>query len=308
MNGWQKQARATTVKPAGVAVGIYALMAAGNSASAQIVANPDGSFSALTIESAHTAMVWQLLVGGFVVVAFLAAVILWISTALRRARHANIRRAAFVSGALNNLANGIVMLDAQKRVVFCNDCYLKMYGLDRFDLFPGMTGRDLLQLRKERGFIEPTIEEYARAAEQSEGYVCDLKDGRSILIKHRNLANGGLVSTHEDCTEQRKLANELADSRNFLESVIDNIPVCVAAKSIDDGRYILANRAFEQFAGVSRDQIIGSTAHTIYGIEAAKAVDESDREALESPVGPVRNELTIDHHGGYPRDRAQREK
>jgi len=30
--------------------------------------------------------------------------------------------------------------------------------------------------------------------------------------------------------------------------VLDNVPVCVAAKSIEDGRYIFANRAFERFS------------------------------------------------------------
>jgi diguanylate cyclase (GGDEF)-like protein/PAS domain S-box-containing protein len=267
------------------------------SATAQIVANPDGTFSALSMEGMQTAMIWQLLIGGFVVVAFLASVILWISTALRRARHVNIRRAAFVASALNNLTNGIVMIDARKRVVFCNDRYLEIYRLDRFDIFPGMTGRDLLDLRKQRGTLDASIEDYYRNVERPDGYVCDLSDGRSILIKHRKLANGGLVSTHEECTEQRKLSKELAKNRNFLESVIDNIPVCVAAKSIDDGRYILANRAFEQFAGISRDQIIGKTATSVYLPEAAQAVADADQAAVASPTGQTRTELLIEHGG-----------
>lgn len=245
----------------------------------------------------QTAMIWQLLIGGFVVVAFLASIILWISTALRRARHVNIRRAAFVSSALNNLTQGIVMVDAHKRIVFCNDRYLEIYGLDRFDLFPGMRGPDLVELRRQRGSIELSLDDYYRHVEHPDGYVCDLRDGRSILIKHRKLANGGLVSTHEDCTDQRKLAKELAKNRNFLESVIDNIPVCVAAKSIDDGRYIVANRAFEQFAGVSRDQIIGNTATSVYLPEAAQAVADADRAAVESPTGQTRTELLIEHGG-----------
>ncbi len=297
MTGWQKQARATSASPAGIAVCLCASTLACGSATAQIVANPDGTFSALSTDSMQTAMIWQLLIGGFVVVAFLAAVILWISTALRRARHANIRRAAFVSGALNNLANGIVMLDAHRRVVFCNDGYLNMYRLDRFDLFPGMTGHDLLDLRKKRGTFDAPIDDYYRNAELPDGYVCELSDDRSILVKHRKLANGGRISTHEDCTEQRNLAKELAKNKNFLESVIDNIPVCVAAKSIEDGRYILANRAFEQFAGISRDQIIGNTAHKVYVPEAAQAVVEADRAAVESPTGQTRTELLIEHGG-----------
>jgi PAS domain-containing protein len=60
-------------------------------------------------------------------------------SALRRARHANIRRAAFVSGALNSLTIGIVMIDARKRIVFCNDRYLQIYGFSRADIGAGMT-------------------------------------------------------------------------------------------------------------------------------------------------------------------------
>jgi diguanylate cyclase (GGDEF)-like protein/PAS domain S-box-containing protein len=298
MTGWQKQAPMTTASPAGIAVCLYATTFACGSASAQIVANSDGSFSALSTDNMQTAMIWQMAIGGFVIVAFLAAIILWISTALRRARHANIRRAAFVSSALNNLTNGIVMLDARARVVFCNDRYLEIYGLDRFDLFPGMTGADLLNLRKERGTFDGTLDDYYRNVELPDGYVSELRDGRSILTRHRKLSNGGLVSTHEDCTEQRKLAKELAKNKNFLESVIDNIPVCVAAKSIEDGRYILANRAFEQFAGVSRSQIIGNTAASVYSPEAAQAVAEADQAAVDSATGQTRTELLIEHGGG----------
>ncbi|MCF2522107.1 EAL domain-containing protein [Bradyrhizobium sp. G127] len=298
MTGWQKQAHTTTVSLGRIAGSFCVSAMACGSASAQIIANPDGTFSALSSDSAHTALMWQVAIGGFVVIAFLAAMVLWISTALRRARHANIRRAAFVSSALNNLANGIVMVDARKRMVFCNDRYLEMYGLDRFDLFPGMTGRDLLELRKQRGTISGEIDDYFCNVQHPDGYVCELKDGRSILIKHRKLANGGIVSTHEDCTEQRSLSKELAKNKNFLESVIDNIPVCVAAKSIEDGKYILANRAFEQFAGISRDQIIGKTAHSVYSPEAAQAVVDMDRDAVVSPTGQTRTELLIDHRGG----------
>ncbi len=139
MTGWQKQARATTASPVWVAVCLCAILAPG-SAAAQIVANPDGSFSATALEISNTALVWQVAMGGLVVAAFLAAIILWVSSALRRARHSNIRRAAFVSSALNSLTTGIVMVDARKRIVFCNDRYLEMYGFSRSDLVPGMTG------------------------------------------------------------------------------------------------------------------------------------------------------------------------
>src|SRR5437764_395594 len=82
----------------------------------------------------------------------------------------------------------------------------------------------------------------------------------------------GSVATHLDCTEQRKLSRKLSSTTQFLESVLDNVPVCVAAKNIEDGRYIFANRAFERFSRFSRDHIIGKTAEEIFSPATAAAI------------------------------------
>lgn len=297
MSGWQKQARATTASRAWLAACLCVSTLVSGAAAAQIVANPDGTFSAVALDAPYTALVWQLVIGGIVIVAFLTAIILWVSAALRRARHANIRRGAFVSSALNSLTTGIVMVDARKRVVFCNDHYLQLYGFKRGDIPQGITGRELSELRASRGMLCGDIEEYYRNVKSADGFICELADGRSILIKHRELANGGIISTHEDCTDRRRMQKKLATTSHFLESVIDNIPVCVAVKNIEDGRYILANRAFEQFSGISRDKIIGHTAEKVYIPEVAQAVMRADQEAIVSPTSQTRTELLIELHG-----------
>ncbi len=99
--------------------------------------------------------------------------------------------------------------------------------------------------------------------------ITELPGGRSVLVKYFPLPNGGSVATHLDCTEQRKLSRKLASTTQFLESVLDNVPVCVAAKNIEDGRYIFANRAFERFSRFSRDHIVGKRADEIFRPETA---------------------------------------
>src|SRR6476620_1589402 len=84
-------------------------------------------------------VVWEILIAGIAVSSFLAAVALWIHSALRRFKRAQLRRNAFVSSALNNLSHGVVMTDSQKRIVFCNDRYLEIYGLARSDISRDMT-------------------------------------------------------------------------------------------------------------------------------------------------------------------------
>src|SRR3954451_20671317 len=98
--------------------------------------------------------IWEFLIGGIRVVSFLAAVALWVMSALRKVRRSQLRRNAFISSALNNLSQGVVMTDAQARVVFCNDRYLEIYGISRADIRKDMTGPDLLASRRKLGVLD----------------------------------------------------------------------------------------------------------------------------------------------------------
>src|SRR4029078_11174726 len=104
----------------------------------------------------------------------------------------------------------------------------------------------------------------------------------------------GAVATHEDCTEQRTLSRQLASTKQFLESMLDNVPVCVAAKSIETGRYIFANRAFERFSRFSRDHIIGKRADEILRLETTASVEAADQAALTSSSGEFRSEFAVE--------------
>ncbi|MCP3418472.1 MULTISPECIES: sensor domain-containing protein [Bradyrhizobium] len=239
-------------------------------------------------------LVWELLIGSVVVASFFGAVGLWILSALRKAKRAQLRRNAFVSSALNHLNQGVVMTDAQERIVFCNDRYLDIYGLSRADIRRNMTGVELLELRRDRGVLDLSAEDFFVRAAAPDGLVTELPGGRSVLVKYFPLPNGGSVATHLDCTDQRKLSRKLASTTQFLESVLDNVPVCVAAKNIEDGRYIFANRAFERFSRFSRDHIVGKRADEIFRPETAASIDTADRAALNAAEGYHRSEFFVE--------------
>ena len=239
-------------------------------------------------------VVWEILIGGFAVVSFLAALVLWVMSAVRKAKRAQLRRNANVSSVLNHLSQGVLMVDSKRRVVFCNDRYLAIYGLTRADVPPGMSGPELLELRRQRGTLALSNDQFYAFAGTDDGTITELPNGRSILVRHRQLPNGGHVATHDDCTEQRNLSKQLATTKQFLESVIDNIPVCVAAKNIEDGRYILANRAFERFSHFSRDYIIGKRADEIFKPATAATIAAADRMAIKSSEGQFRNEIEVE--------------
>ena len=242
-------------------------------------------------------VIWEALIAGVVICSFLAAIALWIHSSLRRARRLQLRRNAFVSSAMNNLNQGVVMTDAQRRVIFCNDRYLEIYGLMRSDLRVDMTGYELLALRRKRGVLGVSDDDFYEKAASPNGLITELPDGRAILVKYFVLPNGGSVATHLDVSEQRRLSRQLASTKQFLETVLDNVPACVAAKNIEDGRYIFANTAYERFWGFSRDQVVGKNARELFAPVSVASIEATDAAALDSPDGQFRNEFEVDRSG-----------
>ena len=242
-------------------------------------------------------VIWEALIAGVVICSFLAAIALWIHSSLRRARRLQLRRNAFVSSAMNNLNQGVVMTDAQRRVIFCNDRYLEIYGLMRSDLRVDMDGYELLALRRKRGVLGVSDDDFYEKAASTNGLITELPDGRAILVKYFVLPNGGSVATHLDVSEQRRLSRQLASTKQFLETVLDNVPACVAAKNIEDGRYIFANTAYERFWGFSRDHVVGKNACELFAPASAASIEATDAAALDSPDGQFRNEFEVDRSG-----------
>src|SRR3569832_615752 len=145
-----------------------------------------------------------------------------------------------------------------------------------------MSGRELLDLRLQRGVLDVSVDEFYAQAAKPAGLITELPNGQSIHVKHFPLSNGGSITTHEDCSEQRELSRQLASTKQFLESVLENIPVCVAAKNIEDGRYIFANHAFERFSRFKRDFIVGKRAAEIFTPDSAASIEAADRAALKA--------------------------
>jgi diguanylate cyclase (GGDEF)-like protein len=117
---------------------------------------------------------------------------------------------------LNNLSQGVLMFDAEARLVFCNPRYIEMYTIPSEAARPGCTLRDLLELRIAAGTFPGDPAEYVDelrnriAAGGTVNDIVKLGDGRVISILSKRLAGGGWVATHEDITERRRAEERIA--------------------------------------------------------------------------------------------------
>jgi diguanylate cyclase (GGDEF)-like protein/PAS domain S-box-containing protein len=102
--------------------------------------------------------------------------------------------------------------------------------------------------------------------------------GRSLTYRGRPASLVAAV----DITERKRAEDEVRSTREFLGAVIENVPVSITVKNVDDLRYVLVNRAAEEYLGLSREDIVGKTAHDIFPRSTAEAVVARDRDQLKT--------------------------
>jgi diguanylate cyclase (GGDEF)-like protein/PAS domain S-box-containing protein len=194
---------------------------------------------------------------------------------------------AQLDAALNNMRQGICMYDAQARLVLCNDLYRQMYGLSAESTRPGTPYREVLQDQIDADnfhhdpdcYVESILDSVNKG--EATEYFATLRSNRHIIrIVTQPLANGGWVATHEDVTAQRCAEQELAATRNFLDTVIEHVPATILVKDARDFRYVLLNQAGVDFFGLPREKIIGKAAHEFFPKEAAESILARDKELL----------------------------
>ncbi|HEY1584653.1 MAG TPA: EAL domain-containing protein, partial [Polyangia bacterium] len=203
----------------------------------------------------------------------------------RAAEEQRLQNARF-DAALNNLPQGVTTYDAEGRFVVSNRHYIDMY-----DVPPEMArlGTPLEKLLGHRLALEgvsddPAERVRALLAKLAAGApivtLSRLLDGRTISITNLPVAGGGFVATHEDITARQQAERELAGTKNFLDMIIESVPMPLVVKDPQTQQFTYVNQAYEEFIGRPRADLIGKTVHDIYPREYAQYVVERDNEAV----------------------------
>jgi diguanylate cyclase (GGDEF)-like protein len=120
-----------------------------------------------------------------------------------------------LEAALDNMSQGLLMFDAQARLVICNRRYMEMYSLDPGAVKPGCHLRELLELRAAQGTFSGDPDRYVAAllqrlsAQSPETLLVELADGRTMAVLNHPTPDGGWVATHEDITERRRAEKQI---------------------------------------------------------------------------------------------------
>ncbi|MET3583374.1 diguanylate cyclase (GGDEF)-like protein [Mesorhizobium robiniae] len=118
--------------------------------------------------------------------------------------------------ALANMSQGLLMFDADGRLIVRNGRFLELYRVTPADFPLGMSHRDLLEqlvrLAVYTGIdIDNEISNTVASLQAGEMRSTDrhLGDGRTLLVVRRPMSGGGWVATFDDVTERRRVEERM---------------------------------------------------------------------------------------------------
>ena len=109
--------------------------------------------------------------------------------------------------AIEHISEGVSYFSADHRLILCNARYAEIYGLDVKDIRPGMSLREVVEMRVAAGTSPEETDRYLAlcadiiAGNAPNNWSATLADGRRIEMRHHTLPDGSWISTHEDITE-----------------------------------------------------------------------------------------------------------
>jgi diguanylate cyclase (GGDEF)-like protein/PAS domain S-box-containing protein len=141
--------------------------------------------------------------------------------------------AEWLPAALDNMHQGLCMVDPQGCIVVSNRRYAEIIGIPPEAVKPGATINDLLKISHSLGhFPGKTIEQvekdlWSSLEKGSESQASYHRNGRDFSVKHRITEDGFWVATFEDITAQVAAEAALRDSEARLRATLDAMPDCV---------------------------------------------------------------------------------
>lgn len=193
-----------------------------------------------------------------------------------------------VSQVIDAIPSPVFYKDVQGRYLGCNAAFEAFCGLKRKDLI-GKTvyevwPKDLADTYHTADLAllqEPGMQVYEAQLRYADGSLRDVVFHRTTFSQ----ADGslaGIAGVAWDVTDRKRAEGALRDQLWFVEQLVETVPSPVFFKDTD-GHYLGCNRAFEDFCGLKRADLVGKTVFEIWPLELARTYQAADEALLKKP-------------------------
>jgi len=188
------------------------------------------------------------------------------------------------------------------RFLAVNDAAVAHYGYTRAQ-FLNLTAADI-RPPEDRERFEEAIRSGAQLPNRGNTWRHLKADGTPIdvqvfscPISHQDRP-AVLVAIY-DVTERIRIDTQLREAREFLRSIVDNLPIGLTVKRTSDRKYVLINKIAAQFFDVPLDQQLGHTAEEIFPPDVAEVISKNDAVALaKGGSESITGQFSFEHPDG----------
>jgi PAS domain S-box-containing protein len=173
------------------------------------------------------------------------------------------------------------------KILAVNDTAVAHYGYTR-EQFLGMTDLDLHPAEDREQHLDAFHAFLSPASAEIEWRLVHRHrkaDGSEILVNvhGRRLNYDGrpaMLCSIIDVTERVRAERDRDQNREFLDRIIERIPVLILVKDARTGRYLLVNKAAEEMWGIPRERMIGRTPREVFDKKSAEMIEANDQKLL----------------------------
>lgn len=176
----------------------------------------------------------------------------------------------------------ISIIDTEGNIVRANRTFMEYFGV---------SGEDLREKKCLDFFCGEKVPEKSSSDKtadihRAEQEVVD-RNGRTFRISTFPYAYPeadfqGAILVARDVTERKRMEEAIREQLDFLQVLINAIPNPIFYKDVH-GVYLGCNKAFEEYVGLGREQIIGKTVYDVASGALADAYHEADLALFRQP-------------------------
>jgi len=193
----------------------------------------------------------------------------------------------YVDSIIASMSDALIVLDSEVRINTVNNAACELLSYEEKELIGEpveIIFADKMPLKGEQ------LEKLHKKGElRSYETYCKTKYDKKIPIlfsasvmkdKEDNIIS--IVCTAKDITDRKRVEEALAEERNLLRAVMDNVPDYIYVKDTES-RYLVSNNAFARlFGDVTPKEVVGKTVFELFPPEVARKYYADDQEVIRS--------------------------
>jgi len=189
-------------------------------------------------------------------------------TERKQAEQAILREQNFLKQLMETSPVGITVVDREGQISLANFRAEEILGLKRSDIYNRRYNDPAWQITDSEGNKYPEEELPFQLVKRKKAPVFGVEhgivwpDGKRTLLS----VNGaplfdsegnfdGMVSTIEDVTDRKRKEVQLRDRNQFIQTILDNLPIGLAVNYFDEGTTTYMNKQFQEIYGWSEEEL-----------------------------------------------------